>query len=197
MWQTYSVTRQDRERHNGHKGAIVWLTGLPGSGKTTLARTVELRLHHMGFHTIVLDGDNVRHGLCADLGFSAQDRNENIRRIGQTAKLFLEAGMIVIVAFVSPLRKARDEARSAVAAEDFFEIYCNCPVSTCKKRDPKGLYAQAEKGLITDFTGISSPYEPPLAPDLVLRTGAEPVDQSAQQLIDYLLNQGLKPPKSP
>ncbi len=165
---------------------MVWLTGLPGSGKSTIARTVEEKLHQSGFQTAVLDGDNIRHGLCADLGFSAADRNENVRRTGEVAKLFLEQGTVVLVALVSPIRSAREQVRQLIPEGDFIEIYCSCPLTVCRERDPKGMYAKAANGTIADFTGVSSPYEAPLAPALTIETSNESAEDSVQRLFLFL-----------
>lgn len=170
VWHQATVTRIRREAQNGHRGAILWFTGLSGAGKSTLAHAVEEQLHQMGCRTFVLDGDNVRHGLCGDLGFSEKDRMENIRRIGEVTKLFMEAGVIVLTAFISPFRADRDKVRAMVGAGDFYEIYCQCPLELCEQRDVKGLYKKARSGEIQQFTGISSPYEPPLNPELIVDT---------------------------
>lgn len=170
VWHQATVTRSRREKLNSHKSVLLWFTGLSGSGKSTLAHAVEERLHVAKRHTFVLDGDNVRHGLCGDLGFSDHDRIENIRRIGETAKLFLEAGVITLTAFISPFRTDRERARSIFPHGDFLEIFCNCPLTVCETRDVKGLYAKARSGQIKNFTGISSPYEAPEAPELQIDT---------------------------
>lgn len=170
VWHQATVTRIRREAQNGHRGAILWFTGLSGAGKSTLAHAVEEQLHQMGCRTFVLDGDNVRHGLCGDLGFSEKDRVENIRRIGEVTKLFMEAGVIVLTAFISPFRADRDKVRAMVGAGDFYEIYCQCPLELCEQRDVKGLYKKARLGEIQQFTGISSPYESPLSPELIVDT---------------------------
>lgn len=167
-------------------GAVVWLTGLPGSGKSTIAHAVEENLHYLGFQTTVLDGDNIRHGLCADLGFSVCDRNENVRRTGEVAKILLDLGIVVIVALVSPIREARDKVRQSIPAGDFIEVYCSCPLPVCKGRDPKGMYAKAESGMIAEFTGITSPYEAPLDSALVLDTSNENVGESVNRLTNFL-----------
>ncbi|MEQ1527233.1 MAG: adenylyl-sulfate kinase [Gallionella sp.] len=176
VWQNATVTRARRETQNGHRGAIIWFTGLSGSGKSTLAHAVEEALHQRGCRTFVLDGDNVRHGLCGDLGFSAQDREENIRRIGEMAKLFMEAGVIVLTAFISPYRADREKVRGLVEHGDFLEIYCDTAIEICETRDVKGLYKKARAGQISDFTGISSPYEIPEMPELTVNTGHEKLD---------------------
>lgn len=193
QWQEAIVTRQQRERMNGHKSLILWFTGLSGSGKSTLAHAVEEALHELGCRTFVFDGDNVRHGLCSDLGFSVEDRVENIRRIGEMAKLFTEAGVIALTAFISPYRADRERVRSLVAPEDFIEIYCHCPLEICEQRDVKGLYAKARQGLIKDFTGISSAYEAPEHPDLVVNSGSLPLQECVAQVLALLSNRGIIP----
>jgi adenylylsulfate kinase len=180
--QPSAVTRIHRERKNGHRGAVVWLTGLPGSGKSTIAQATERVLYDLGLQTVTLDGDNIRLGLCADLGFSPADRNENVRRVAETAKLFLDQGFVVIVALVSPVRQAREQIKQVIAPDDFFEIYCSCPESVCQERDPKGHYARAKLGEISNFTGFSSRYEEPLQPALLLNTDTQDVDESVRQL---------------
>jgi len=187
VWHTGSVTRAQHEKKNTHRGAVVWLTGLPSSGKSTIAHAVEANLHSLGFQTAVLDGDNIRHGLCADLGFLVSDRNENVRRTGELAKLLLELGVVVIVALVSPIRLARDKVRQSIPEEDFIEVYCNASLAVCKERDPKGLYAKVASGAINNFTGVSSPYETPLAPELVLDTGSQHAGKAVDQLTEFLL----------
>lgn len=184
-WHRGTVTRSRRELRNGHRSAILWFTGLSGSGKSTIAHAVEERLFQLGCQSTVLDGDNVRHGLCSDLGFSMADRHENIRRISEVARLFLEAGFIIQTAFISPLRADRDMARS-LAPEDFFEIYCHCPIDVCEVRDVKGLYKKAREGKIREFTGISSPYEAPGHPDLYLPTNELTIEQSVEKVMDLL-----------
>lgn len=159
-----------RESRNAHRGALVWFTGLPGSGKSTLAHGLEQTLFAKRCSMYVLDGDNVRHGLCRDLGFSALDRTENIRRIGEVSNLFLDAGMIVLAAFVSPAQSERDKIRKLVGAERFIEVYCCCPLEVCESRDKKGNYAKARAGLIPEFTGVSAPYQEPENPDLIIDT---------------------------
>lgn len=190
-WEHGQVTRADRETRHGHKGVIVWLTGLSGSGKTTIAVQLENLLFEQGRLAYRLDGDNIRHGLNRDLGFSPEDRDENIRRIGEVAKLFAEAGVIVITSFISPYRKERGNVRVGVARPgDFVEVFVRCSVDECEKRDPKGLYAKARAGQIKEFTGISAPYEEPENPELVLDTDQEDVDTCVRRVWDYLKDNG-------
>lgn len=194
VWHHATVTRTRREAQNGHKSAILWFTGLSGSGKSTLAHAVEEKLHEMGCRTFVLDGDNVRHGLCGDLGFSEEDRQENIRRIGEMAKLFIEAGVIALTAFISPFRADRERVRNLVPHGDFFEIYCRCSLDVCESRDVKGLYRRARAGEIRDFTGISSPYEEPVNPELIVDTGSTPLEACVDQVVLCLRERGILPP---
>jgi len=191
VWHHATVTRARREQLNGHRGAAVWFTGLSGAGKSTLAHEVEERLHQLGCRTFVFDGDNVRHGLCGDLGFSAEDRVENIRRIGEMVRLFVEAGVIALTAFISPFRKDRAHVRERLGAGDFVEVYCRCPIEICEQRDVKGLYRRARLGEIEEFTGISSPYEPPENPQLIVDTGHEPLAASADKVVALLVQQGV------
>ena len=193
VWHEASVDRAARADKRGHRSAILWFTGLSGSGKSTLANAVNAALFERGLGTYVLDGDNVRHGLCKDLGFSDADREENIRRIGEVAKLFLDAGVIVLTAFVSPFRADRDKARDLVEAGDFFEIFCAADLDVCESRDPKGLYAKARSGAIKEFTGISSPYEAPDAPELKIDTGAQDLAESVEVVIKALQDKGVIP----
>ena len=191
VWHHATVTRARREAQNGHRGAIIWFTGLSGSGKSTLAHAVEEFLHQRGCRTFVLDGDNVRHGLCGDLGFSAQDRQENIRRIGEVARLFMEAGVIVLTAFISPYRADRERVRGLVEHGDFIEIYCDTPIVICETRDVKGIYKKARAGQIPEFTGISSPYEAPETPELTVKAGTASLDACVQQVIGEIVNRGI------
>jgi len=193
VWHHATVTRERREKMKGHRGIVLWFTGLPSSGKSTIAHALEEKLHQLGCHTFVMDGDNVRHGLCGDLGFSAADREENIRRIGEVAKLFVEAGVIVMGAFVSPFRADRERARGMLLHGDFLEVYCRCPVEVCERRDPKGHYERARKGEIKDFTGVSAPYEEPLDPELVLDTGALGIDDEVERALALLRSRGVIP----
>lgn len=191
VWHEPTVTRARRESLNGHKGLILWFTGLSGAGKSTIAHAAEERLHQMGCRTFVLDGDNVRHGLCRDLGFSMEDRTENIRRIGEMSRLFLEAGIITLTAFISPFRADRQQVRSLVEEGDFMEIFCKCPLDVCEDRDVKGLYRMARAGKISEFTGISSPYEAPENPELVLDTDAHTIDECVDLLVAELTRRGI------
>ncbi len=190
-WSEALVTREERVARNGHRGAILWFTGLSSSGKSTLARMVEKELFDRGCLTYILDGDNVRHGLNRDLGFSPEDREENIRRIGEVAKLMLDAGLIVLTAFISPYRADRDRNRALVASGEFVEIFCRCAIAECERRDPKGLYKKARAGLIPEFTGVSAPYEEPLAAELVLETDRHTPQECAQAIVDYLVASGI------
>ncbi|KPK56380.1 MAG: adenylylsulfate kinase [Thiotrichales bacterium SG8_50] len=194
VWHHATVTRARREALNRHKGAVVWFTGLSGSGKSTLAHTVEEKLYQMGCRTFVFDGDNVRHGLCGDLTFSPEDRRENIRRIGEMTKLFLDAGVIAMTAFISPYRDDRERVRAIVGPTDFIEIHCDCPVEICEQRDVKGMYKKAREGLIKEFTGISAPYETPVAPELRLNTGSDPLDDCADRVLTVLADRGVISP---
>ncbi|HHJ19394.1 MAG TPA: adenylyl-sulfate kinase [Gammaproteobacteria bacterium] len=191
VWHHATIDRNAREDLNGHKSVILWFTGLSGSGKSTLAHAVEEKLYEMKCRTYVLDGDNIRHGLCGDLGFSNEDRVENIRRIGEVAKLFLEAGVISLTAFISPFRADRDNVRKITSDGDFFEIYCKCSLDVCEERDVKGLYKKARAGEIKEFTGINSPYEEPLNPELTVDTGSETLEESTNKVINLLMERGI------
>lgn len=193
VWHSASVTRHMREKQNGHRGAILWFTGLSGAGKSTLAHAVEEELHRSGCRTIVLDGDNVRHGLCKDLGFSKEDRVENIRRIGEVAKLFMEAGVIVLTAFISPFRQDRQHVRDMVPKGDFIEIFCDCPIEICEARDVKGMYRKARAGDLPEFTGVSSPYEMPHQPELAVETGVEDLALCVEKVKGALMQYGVLP----
>ncbi len=188
VWHQASIDRESIIQKRGHKSVILWFTGLSGSGKSTLANAVNVALFKKGLSTYVLDGDNIRHGLCKDLGFSDEDREENIRRISEVAKLFLDAGIIVLTAFVSPFKLDREKARQLVNQEDFIEIYCSADLKTCEERDTKGLYLKARKGEIKDFTGISSPYEVPDSPELKVDTGNQNIDESVEIVINKLID---------
>ncbi|MFQ5746579.1 MAG: adenylyl-sulfate kinase [Gemmatimonadota bacterium] len=190
-WHDVHVSREDREKRNGHRGAVIWLTGLSGSGKSTIACEVDRQLHELGARSYILDGDNVRHGLNRDLGFSPEDRAENIRRIGEVAKLFAESGALVLTAFISPYRADRDLVREIMTREgDFIEVHVAAPLEVCEERDPKGLYVKARAGEIPNFTGIGAPYEEPLDPELVIDTGALDVPASAGLVLEYLREHG-------
>lgn len=191
VWHQATVTRKRREAANGHRSVILWFTGLSGAGKSTLAHAVEERLHQLGARTFVFDGDNVRHGLCSDLGFSDADRQENIRRIGEMSRLIIEAGVIALTAFISPFRADRDRVRVLADNGDFIEIYCRASVDECESRDVKGLYARARSGEIKAFTGISSPYEEPLNPELIVDTGSLSLDKCVEQVLAYLKEVGV------
>jgi adenylylsulfate kinase len=186
VWSDSEISYEDRITRNGHKGAVLWFTGLSGAGKSTLSRLVEKELFLRRCHTYILDGDNIRHGLNADLGFSPEDRAENIRRIGQVANLFLDAGSICLTAFISPYRADRQAARDIVPPGAFVEIYCQCPLEVCEERDPKGLYRKARAGEIKEFTGVSAPYEEPLEPEIVVDTAASTPTDCVQQILEAL-----------
>ncbi|MCE5301963.1 MAG: adenylyl-sulfate kinase [Planctomycetaceae bacterium] len=206
-WHEHAVSRQDREQLNGHAGCVVWLTGLSACGKSTIANLLDHKLHSIGVRSFVLDGDNIRHGLNAGpgmlkeqhgeefakrfgLGFSAQDREENIRRIGTVAKLFCDAGLIAITAFISPYRVDRDRVRAMLGPNDFIEVFVDAPIEVCEARDPKGLYQKARSGQLKGFTGIDDPYEPPLKPELVLDAAGLSAAELADQLLAYLKKAG-------
>lgn len=190
-WHNGKVTKKDRWSMNKHKSKLVWITGLPGSGKSTIAHELEHRLFQQQIRTYVLDGDNVRHGLNKDLGFSAKDRGENIRRVGEVAKLFVDAGIFTIAAFASPYRSDRLMVRHLFDASEFIEVYLKCDVSVCESRDPKGLYSKARTGKIQNFTGISDPYEPPDNPEIILETDKLSVKKSVEIIISYLKNKEI------
>lgn len=193
VWHNATVTRERRETLNGHRAVALWFTGLSGAGKSTIAHAVEERLHTLGCRTFVFDGDNVRHGLCSDLGFSDEDRSENLRRIGEMVKLFTEAGVIALTAFISPFVKDRERVRNLLPHGDFLEIYCRCSLQECENRDVKGLYKRARAGEIKDFTGISSPYEEPLDPELILDTDQHTVEEAVEQVLTLLRQRGVLP----
>lgn len=188
VWHKQSVGRELREKANGHKGCVIWYTGLSGSGKSTVANEVEKSLLSLGVKSYLLDGDNVRHGLNSDLGFTKEDREENIRRIGEVAKLFADSGTVTGVAFISPYRADRKRARNIVESSglDFLEVYVNCPLEVCEKRDPKGLYKKARTGEIKNFTGLDAPYEEPLECELVLMSSEAPPSDLAAKVIELL-----------
>jgi adenylylsulfate kinase len=214
VWHDHSVSRENREQHNGHRGCVLWFTGLSGSGKSTIANAVDVLLHERGAHSFLLDGDNIRHGLCAGpnllqaehdeafatrfgLGFGPLDREENIRRVGSVAQLFASAGLIVLTAFVSPYRRDRARVRKWVEQQgrpgDFMEVFVDTPLEVCEARDPKGLYKQARAGKISNFTGISDPYEPPVAPEIHLTDVTRSPGQLAEEVIKLLSERGVLP----
>lgn len=186
VWHQASVTRERRQAANGHRAFVVWFTGLSGAGKSTLAHAVEEALFQEGRRTFVCDGDNVRHGLCADLGFSPQDRQENLRRIAEMARLFVDAGTIALSAFISPMQADREQVRKIVGPENFVEIFVACPLEVCEQRDVKGMYRKARAGEIREFTGISAPYEVPEAPALALDTSKLSVEECVEQVLNLL-----------
>ena len=190
-WHNLTIDRNKLEKMRGHKGMVIWFTGLSGSGKSTLANAVNEVLHLDGLSTYVLDGDNIRHGLCKDLGFSDEDREENIRRIGEVANLFMNAGIITITAFVSPFNNDRNKVRNIIGSKDFIEVYCSADIDVCERRDTKGLYKKARLGEIKEFTGISSPYEAPLNPEIVVDTGTLNLNDSVEEVVNYLREQNL------
>jgi adenylylsulfate kinase len=190
VYQAASVNRPRREQLLGHNGAVLWFSGLSGAGKSTLAHSVEEELHRQGCLTYVFDGDNVRHGLCGDLGFSLKDRKENLRRISEMCKLTADAGLITFTAFISPMQEDRQNARKLIG-DDFIEVYCSCSLEICEQRDVKGLYKKARAGIIADFTGISSPYEEPENADLIIDTGNSSLEECTFQVVDYLLGKGI------
>ena len=190
QWHTSSISRKDLESLRGHQGMVLWFTGLSGSGKSTLANALNEALHSKKISTFLLDGDNIRHGLCKDLGFSDIDREENIRRIGEVANLFMNAGIVTITAFVSPFKSDREKVRKIIG-KDFIEIFCAASLDICEKRDTKGLYKKARLGEIRDFTGISSPYEIPNDPEIIVNTGSLALNDSVRQIMKYLSEKNL------
>lgn len=193
VWHPHAVTRADREQQHGHKGAVLWFTGLSGSGKSTVAGALEQALHALGVSTYLLDGDNVRHGLCRDLGFSDDDRRENIRRVGEVAKLMVDAGLVVLTAFISPHRAEREMVRNLLGQDQFIEVFVDTPLAICETRDPKGLYKKARAGELKNFTGIDSVYQPPEAADVYLN-GEQLVTHLVPQLIDVLRRHAIIKP---
>jgi len=190
-WHAAAVTKEDRRTQNGHGSCVLWFTGLSGSGKSTIANAVSSELYRQGISEYVLDGDNIRHGLNKDLGFSDADRTENIRRIGEVAKLFVDSGTIVTTAFISPFRSDRDQVRELFGEGEFIEVFVDCPIEECERRDPKQLYAKARRGEIKDFTGIDSPYEAPENPEVTLRSDLLTVEEAVKQIFDYLQNKQI------
>jgi len=191
FWHTHSVSIEDRSENFGYKGSVIWFTGLSASGKSTIANALCRRLHDMNIRSYVLDGDNIRHGLCKDLGFTHADRKENIRRIGEVSKLFVDAGLIVLTAFISPYREGRDMIRSMMENGSFIEVHIQCPLGECESRDPKGIYKKARMGVIKEFTGITSPYEEPLSPEILLTTDTMSIDQCVEKLWLYLAENNI------
>jgi adenylylsulfate kinase len=191
VWHDHKVVRSQRAENKNQKPCLLWFTGLSGSGKSTVANALDVALHNRGYHTFLLDGDNVRHGLCSDLNFSDAGRVENIRRIGEVSKLFADAGLIVLSAFISPFSSDRRLVRKLFPAGEFIEVYMDTPLSTCEERDPKGLYQKARAGEIRDFTGIDSPYEAPAHPEISLNTSSSSVENCVESLINYLLERKL------
>ena len=192
-WHQSEIDQAAREELLKQKGCVIWFTGLSGSGKSTIANQVAVRLHQSGRITYVLDGDNIRHGLNKNLGFSPEDRQENIRRIGEVAKLFADAGLITTTAFISPYRQDRDAVRDIMSPDRFVEVFVDCPLEVCENRDPKGLYKKARAGELKGFTGIDAPYEAPQSPELVVNTNELDVAGCTEQVIDYLMEHGLTP----
>lgn len=192
-WQVAKVSKTERQQLLGHRSAVLWFTGLSGSGKSTIANEVEKRLYETGISSYVLDGDNIRFGLNSNLGFSATDRQENIRRIGEVAKLFVDAGTITLTAFISPYRVDRDQVRALLGPTEFIEIFVDTPIEVCEGRDVKQLYAKARRGEITGFTGIDAPYEAPVEPEITIDTSKQPLTQSVDQIMAYLSEQGVVP----
>lgn len=189
-WQSVRVTKEMRQKLHGHKSFVLWFTGLSGSGKSTIASEVEQLLYNRRLSTVLLDGDNVRHGLCQDLLFSEEDRKENIRRLGEVAKLFVESGVIVLVAAISPIEEDRQAVRKKLGLNEFIEVYVDCSLSECESRDPKGLYKKVRDGLITDFTGISNPYEIPAHSEIVLQTEKKSAAECTNEVLEYLILNG-------
>ncbi|MCT2536926.1 adenylyl-sulfate kinase [Aquibacillus koreensis] len=188
VWHESEVSKQERQRLNRHKSVVLWFTGLSGSGKSTLTVELEKKMYQSGIRTYRLDGDNIRHGLNKNLGFSPEDRTENIRRIGEVSKLMVDAGLIVLTAFISPYRQDRDNVRALLESDEFIEIHVKAELETCEKRDPKGLYKKVRAGQIKEFTGIDSPYEEPLHPEIVIDTDKHTIEESTQYVIEFLKN---------
>ncbi|MEH7884717.1 adenylyl-sulfate kinase [Bacillus sp. JJ1609] len=194
-WHAAAVTKQDRRTKNGHGSCVLWFTGLSGSGKSSIANAVSSELYRRRINEYVLDGDNIRHGLNRDLGFSEHDRSENIRRIGEVAKLFVDSGAIVTTAFISPFRADRDQVRDLFDEEEFIEVFVSCPLEECERRDPKQLYAKARRGEIKDFTGINSPYEEPVNPEIIVRSELLTVEEAVAEILGYLQARNIIQPE--
>ena len=191
IWHDSSITKEDRRKQNNHSSFVLWFTGLSGSGKSTIANALSKELYELSIRNYVLDGDNIRNGLNRDLSFSDNDRTENIRRISEVSKLFVDNGTVVLTAFISPFLQDRQKAKEIVSEEEFIEIFVSCPIEECEKRDPKGLYSKARKGQIPDFTGIDSPYEEPVSPDITIHTDEQSVMESVEFIINHLKNRKL------
>ncbi|WP_306372863.1 adenylyl-sulfate kinase [Bacillus subtilis] len=191
IWHPAAISKSDRQSLNGHKSCVLWFTGLSGSGKSVLANAVDEKLYRKGIQSYVLDGDSIRHGLNKDLGFQTGDRIENIRRIGEVAKLFVDSGQMILTAFISPFREDRDMVRALFPKGEFFEIYVKCPLHVCEQRDPKELYKKARNGKIKHFTGIDSPYEAPLSPDFIIESDQTSISDGADLIINALQNKGI------
>ncbi|TWI57887.1 adenylyl-sulfate kinase [Halalkalibacter nanhaiisediminis] len=191
VWHETTIKKEERQEKNGHRSAILWFTGLSGAGKSTLANALEQQLFNQGVRSYVLDGDNIRHGLNQGLGFSDDDRKENIRRIGEVAKLFVDAGTIVCTAFISPFKEDRKRVRELVEDGEFIEVYVRCSLEACEQRDPKGLYKKARAGEIPSFTGISSPYEEPDAPEITIDSDQQTVEESVETILTYLKGKNI------
>jgi bifunctional enzyme CysN/CysC len=193
VWQDWNIPRTERELKNGHRASVLWFTGLSGSGKSTIGRQLERALFELGCQTMLLDGDQLRHGISGDLGFDEADRRENIRRAGEVSRLFYEQGSIVICTFVSPFAADRERARRAIPRDAFVEVFVDCDIEECRRRDPKGLYAKADRGEIPNFTGVSSAYEPPEHPEITLKTAERSVGESVEQILRELRQRGVLP----
>lgn len=187
VWHNSQVIKQDRQQLHNHKSVVLWFTGLSGSGKSTLCVALERRLYEQGINTYILDGDNVRHGLNKNLGFSPEDRTENIRRIGEVSKLFVDAGIVTLTAFISPYRDDRNNIRKLVEPNEFIEVFVKCSLEECERRDPKGLYKKARSGEIKDFTGIDAPYEEPINPEIIINNQKQSVEESVEQVMSFLI----------
>lgn len=190
-WHATTITKSDRRVKNGHGSCVLWFTGLSGSGKSSIANAVSSELYRRGIHEYVLDGDNIRHGLNRDLAFSDHDRTENIRRIGEVAKLFVDNGAVVTSAFISPFRSNRDQVRALFEEGEFIEVFVDCPLEECERRDPKQLYSKARRGEIKDFTGISSPYETPEHPEITIRSDLLTIEEAVEEILEYLQNKNI------
>ena len=190
-WHETAITKEERHAQNGHGSCVLWFTGLSGSGKSTIANALSSFLYEQRIAEYVLDGDNIRHGLNKDLGFSDSDRKENIRRIGEVAKLFVDSGTIVTTAFISPFRSDRDQVRSLFEDGEFIEVFVDCPIEECERRDPKQLYKKARRGEIRDFTGIDSPYEPPLSPEIIIESNKVEIEEAVKQIASYLVSKKI------